>query len=180
MKNWNPTDIKSIVIKKSELFEELKSESNDYSCVLLGASYLDELFASLLKEKFINGSDTASKVLNPSGGILGTFLSRIDISYCLGLIDKVIKADCQVIGEIRNIFAHNYFKTTFYNNDIQKKCNDLRHINSVFKEQFFENDKTYTDNELALIAKNKFIISIVLLTSNLELNIMSIQAKKSK
>ena len=180
MKDWNPTDIKSIVIKKSDLFEELKSESNDYSCVLLGTSYLDELLASLLKEKFENGSNTINKVLNPSGGALGTFMSRVDVSYCLGLINKNVKADCQIIGEIRNIFAHNYFKTTFKNSELQDKCNMLQFIDTIFKEQEYKKNRAYSDDELALIAKNRFIISLVLLTANLEVEIMSMQTTKIK
>lgn len=66
---------------------EVINDGSDLACVLISASYLDKCLASMLQQYFIKSS-VAKNVLNERGGALGTFSSRTDVSYCLGLITK--------------------------------------------------------------------------------------------
>jgi DNA-binding MltR family transcriptional regulator len=93
--------------KESQALFNVMYEEPDMACVLIGTSYLEQTLASLLERFFIK-SDIAKKLLDSRGGTLGSFQSRADIGYCLGLIPKSLYQNLCVVGEIRNKFAHSY------------------------------------------------------------------------
>src|SRR4051812_43950459 len=92
-------------------YDALNSESS-LACILLASSYLDQCVGSLLQKFLIDGG-TSEKLLDPRGGILGSFANRANLAYSLGLIGKWSLQNLQCILEIRNVLAHNYSQTTF-------------------------------------------------------------------
>lgn len=93
-------------------FFSIVNDENDLACVLLGVNYLDEILRTILAIR-LKKSKVTENILNPSSGFLGTFSARIDIVYCLGIIDKKIYNDLRLITEIRNIFAHSFDSISF-------------------------------------------------------------------
>src|SRR3546814_2970630 len=56
---------------------------------------------------------------------LGNFSSKIKMCYCLGLIDKMIKEDLNLIRKIRNEFAHDLY-ASFDSDKIKNWCLQLK------------------------------------------------------
>ena len=56
---------------------------------------------------------------------LGNFSGKISLSYCLGLIDKVVKDDLNLVRKIRNRFAHDLY-VTFADEEIKSWCQGLK------------------------------------------------------
>jgi DNA-binding MltR family transcriptional regulator len=98
--------IQNLAEESQALYDVLNNES-DMACVLISVSYLDYALASLLKHFFIEGK-TASKILEPPSGFLSAFASRYELAYCLGLIPKGLYQNLQIMGIIRNAFAHSH------------------------------------------------------------------------
>jgi len=73
--------------QESQALYDVLNDESDLACVLIATSYLDQTLASLLERYFVEGN-TSQRLLDPRGGVLGTFASRADLSYCLGLIPK--------------------------------------------------------------------------------------------
>ena len=57
------------------------------------------------------------KLLRPDQ-TLGTYGGKTRLAYCLGLIGHNVRNDLQLIGKIRNKFAHDLY-ASFENSDIQ-------------------------------------------------------------
>jgi DNA-binding MltR family transcriptional regulator len=110
--------------KKAEDFYKAINEGSDLACVVISASYLDQCLASLLQKYFIE-SRISANVLDPKNGHLGTFSSRTDLSYCLGLIPKNLYQNLRVIAKICNAFAHIYPSKRFADPDVVNLCESL-------------------------------------------------------
>ena len=107
------------------LFDVINNES-DLACVLIGASYLDQALAALLTQYFIE-SGSVSMLLDPPKGALSTYASRYTLAYCLGLIPKQIFQNLEVIGSIRNIFAHSHLHVKFTNPEVVELVDQLKY-----------------------------------------------------
>ena len=105
--------------KESQALYDAVNDESDLPCVLISTSFLDQCVASLLERFFINSS-TAKSLLDPRGGALGTFSSRADLCYCLGLFQNL-----RIVGEIRNQFAHSYLSLSFDDPKVTELCGSL-------------------------------------------------------
>lgn len=111
--------------EQSKALCEVINNEPDLACVLISTSFLDQCLASLLEKYFIESSNTVQKLLDARGGTLGTFSSRSDLSYCLGLISKSLYQNLKIVGEIRNTFAHSHLNLSFGDADVAKLVNSL-------------------------------------------------------
>ena len=119
MAKKSPPTIEQLGSESKDFYELLKSEA-DFPCVVVSLSFIDQCLASLLHTFFIDGS-TADRLLDHRGA-LGSFIARVDLSYCLGLITKELFQNLHVLGEIRNVFAHSRFKLSFDSSEIKHLC----------------------------------------------------------
>jgi DNA-binding MltR family transcriptional regulator len=92
-------------------------EPNDRSIAIVGGAFLDTLLENILLEFF--PEDKEVDELLGTSKVIGTFVSRIRLVYCLGLIEKSIKEDLKLIGKIRNKFAHQ-LSASFEDPEIEK------------------------------------------------------------
>jgi DNA-binding MltR family transcriptional regulator len=99
-------------------------ENNDRAIVIVGLSYIDDLLLKCLENFFPDKSKTVEKLLSHRG-VLGNFNSKVELLYCLGFIDKIVKSDLDTLGEIRNKFAHK-LKISFEDEEIINKCNSFK------------------------------------------------------
>ncbi|MBV2138605.1 MAG: hypothetical protein KUF79_17495 [Candidatus Thiodiazotropha sp. (ex Ctena orbiculata)] len=148
---------KKIVINVSDLLEQIKdlstrlSKESDLGGVLISTSFLDACLTSLLHAHF-RKSSVADKLLNPTSGTLGNYSSKCDVAYCLDLILKTTYQDLVIIGQTRNLFAHDHLKGSFNDDDVRTICAKLNSPNEYLKanqeqtniddlDEYFENPK---------------------------------------
>jgi len=106
------------------VYKAVNQERSDLACALILTAYLEQCLGTLIASRLIK-SALPEKLLNPSRGILGTFQSRIDLSYCLGLITKGIHQNLCSIAAIRNTFAHSHLDLRFEDPRIQRLSEEL-------------------------------------------------------
>jgi hypothetical protein len=77
------------------------------SMILVSAAQLDERLEHLLALHFVNDQKVRDELLGADRP-LGTFSSRINTCYLLGLISADVRHALHVIREIRNLAAHDH------------------------------------------------------------------------
>lgn len=133
-----------------ELRERLIKES-DVGGVLISTSFLEACLASML-QAYLKKSSVTEKLLNPISGTIGNYSSKCDVAYCLDLILKTTYQDLVIIGQTRNLFAHDHLKGSFNDDDVRKICAKLNSPNEYLKanqeqtniddlDEYFENPK---------------------------------------
>jgi hypothetical protein len=149
-----PKEIVNIAYEYTSFRRELTKES-DRGCALLAASHLDFLLSETLKAKMI-GTPKELKALLDFNGPLGTFSSRILISYSIGLITKFHTKDLQLIRKIRNEFGHSTSIKDFENPKIKQLCDQLKltiRSNKTSKSKFISSVSFITGALSGLIIK---------------------------
>jgi len=115
-----------------EVFEfraSLNAET-DRGCALMVASFLDHKLQKLLEAMFVDDAKIVSELFSHSGP-LGTFSSRIDTAYALGLIGPNVQRDIHLIRKIRNEFGHSHQTLTLNDERIRSRCSELFHFNYI-------------------------------------------------
>jgi hypothetical protein len=163
---------------EQKLFNVLNDES-DFAVVLISASYLDTSLLSIL-HNYLKNSKITDKILDSNNGILGTFSSRLDIAYCLDIIDKKTYQDLTIIMNIRNKFAHSHLKVDFKNEEIAKLCEQFHFYNMRLTDnKGHELDKN--NGPLLFSSKNppriKFIVTVSLIVNILLIRGLEIKRK---
>jgi Mannitol repressor len=99
--------------------------TDDRSCAILFAAYLD----NCLEEAFLNitkhPNDTRKKLLNDTAP-LGTLSAKIDLMWVLGHLSEPVYRDLHLLRKIRNEFAHNVTASSFNNEPVRSWCLELR------------------------------------------------------
>ncbi|MGA3949196.1 MltR family transcriptional regulator [Ralstonia nicotianae] len=101
------------------------SDETDRGAALMAAAFIDDRLKILLERKLV----AAPKIVSPIfefNGALGTFSSRIDMAYLLGLLPKNARQDLHAIRKIRNEFAHTASPISFDDERVAGKCNALK------------------------------------------------------
>lgn len=104
--------------------DTLKPET-DRGCALVSTAYLDSRLENLLRDFFVPNSQVSDELLGQAKPI-GTFSSRIDLSYALGLIGHQERRDLHLIRKIRNEFGHGHIPMDFDSPSIASRCRELR------------------------------------------------------
>jgi hypothetical protein len=106
-------EVKKIKVGLSELpelFERLKEES-ETGKVLIFASYIDRKVTEFVRAHLFHlDSKSKEDEIFGSNGPLGTFGSRLALSYHLGWLSVAQRNRLDAFRKIRNEFAHNAFK----------------------------------------------------------------------
>lgn len=133
-----PEVTKELTKKFRSVRSELSKES-DRGLALYGTAHIDVELEKLLKKKLI-GSEKHIKEILSFNGPLGTFSSKIKLSYSLGLIDKVMMDDINVLRKIRNEFAHSDEAISFNTQNIIDLCSNLqlsvKEVNAPSRKKF--------------------------------------------
>jgi len=116
---------------QAQAFYNIMGANDALSCVLIGASYLDNALGSLLENFLINDSgkgDTkvAIKLLTEPFAPLSTYSARYRMCYALGFYSQTEYDNLSSIGNIRNRFAHSHEPIDFEHEDIIAMCNGLK------------------------------------------------------
>ncbi len=115
-------DLNKALFEFSNLFPyEGKDER---SIVILGGTFLEMILEHILLAFLPEDEKEVSKLMEFNQP-LGNFSNKIAMVYCLGLIEKVVKEDLNLIRKIRNKFAHDLY-VTFDDKQIQSWCEALK------------------------------------------------------
>lgn len=102
--------------------EEFYSES-ERAAVIVGASKIDEILERLISKVLLPMAEKEDELFGNEKP-LGTFSSKINIAYRLGLIDLEMRRALHIYRKIRNDFSHNIFGC---------RLNQEPHINRLFE-----------------------------------------------
>lgn len=122
-------DLNPSFIKDSLILEEL-TQSSDRTKVILGSAILEELLERLLKKHFILNTKLTEEVFEPSA-FLGSFSSKIKISFLLGLISQEMFDDLEIIRELRNKFAHRIHQSSLLDQSATSLCNNFKFVKKI-------------------------------------------------
>jgi len=103
--------------------EELKQET-DRGLPLVGAALIDEKLLETLQSFFCNDK-SSGKLLTNGNAPLGTFSSRIEACFALGLIDEFEYKEISLIRKVRNKFAHAKHGISFQTEEVRGLCSTL-------------------------------------------------------
>ena len=112
------------VTQEAMRFRSTLTNETDRGCALISASFLDYRLEKLIRSYLINDEKILDNMFSYSGA-LGTFSSRIDMAYLLGLIGKKVNRDLHIIRKIRNEFGHNPEPISFETQSVQNRCLEL-------------------------------------------------------
>ena len=99
---------------------EMTAES-DRGCILIGASLLDDALSNLLRSRLAPDAHVRKHAMEPlfaAMGPLSSFSSRINMAYCLELLQRWEFEDLELIRKIRNKAAHEYTAKSFKSPEI--------------------------------------------------------------
>ncbi|NPT57580.1 hypothetical protein [Paraburkholderia elongata] len=105
-------------------FRTALTSETDRGSVLMAAAFIDDRLKYLLMARLVDDAKIARRAFEFNGP-LGTFSSRIDFSYLMGILPKNAQRDLHIIRSIRNKFAHNAAPMTFEDESIKSLCNSL-------------------------------------------------------
>jgi hypothetical protein len=114
-----PADLKDL----NSFVRELELET-DRGLPLVGAALIDERLQETLRSFFCE-CRASSKLLDEGAAPLGTFSSRVQACYALGLIDDFEFAEIELIRKVRNEFAHAKHGVSFQNAKVTGLCSTL-------------------------------------------------------
>jgi len=107
-------------------FRQSLSEETDRGCALMAAAYLDSELEKLLSKHFVDNENIKKEMFGHSRP-LGSFSSRIDMAYLLGLIGPKAHRDLHLIRKVRNEFGHVPTPISFDDPALASRCRELYH-----------------------------------------------------
>jgi DNA-binding MltR family transcriptional regulator len=94
--------------------EVLIKQKNDRGVAILSHSFLDDRLRWLIEKKLISHLSNSERSWLLSGnGPLASYKARLEVAYAFGLIPKLTRDELQILGSIRNKFAHDFRKKSF-------------------------------------------------------------------
>ena len=111
-------------IKRVTEFRKTLNSETDRGCALMAAAFIDEKLGELLKAHLVDDSKIIKRMFDFNGPF-GTFSSRIDSVYALGLLPGNVHKDIHLLRKIRNDFAHVSKPITFEEEPISSRCREL-------------------------------------------------------
>ncbi len=105
-------------------FRKTLIEESDRGCALMAAAFLDNRLADLMKQQLIDDKKLADELLDING-VFGTFSSRIEVLYGMGIIPKNVRRDLNLLRKIRNDFAHDAKPISFDDEPVSSRCREL-------------------------------------------------------
>jgi DNA-binding MltR family transcriptional regulator len=145
--NWDGTTIKDHLTPEDwksldqEISEQL-SQKDDRGTAIICASMVEDRLRWLLETQFIVGlSETRRDRIFTGYGPLASFAAKTEVAFALGLVKEELREQLQLIGQIRNKFAHNFRRVRFSDHNIAELCGKLRKFDIEglpIKEEFQE------------------------------------------
>jgi DNA-binding MltR family transcriptional regulator len=88
------------------LSDALSKDHHPITTAIIGAVMIEHQLDRLLRSKLKHKDDTTWAMLVGDNGPLRSFSSKIAMGYALGIYDKRMHSDLNIVRNIRNAFAH--------------------------------------------------------------------------
>lgn len=116
----------------SDIFSRLSGES-ETAQILIFSSFLEDKMMSLIKLRLWHLNSTKSEdVIFGSNGPLGTFGSRLALSFHLGWLSPIQHQKLTAFRKIRNEFAHGAYKVSLSDKRISNLLTNMNFDLEVF------------------------------------------------
>lgn len=115
-------DLNKALIDFHDLFN--LRNGDDRTIAIIGGTFLEMTLEHILFSFFPDNNKDVEKMMDFNQP-MGNFSNKITMAYCLGLIEKVIKEDLNLVRKIRNEFAHDLY-ASFENEKIKSWCKELK------------------------------------------------------
>jgi hypothetical protein len=102
----------------------LKSES-DAGLVVLSTSYVDSCITDAFKKNLPNLTSDAEDILFAGTGPFATFSAKIRTAHALGWLTRDVSNDLHALRRIRNVFAHDPYKTSLEHSDAARYIRNM-------------------------------------------------------
>jgi DNA-binding MltR family transcriptional regulator len=119
------------LLLNKEILEELQT-GTDRAKVILGATIIETQLERLLSKGLVQ-NNAMQKECFEFNGFLGTFSSKINAAFLLGLISKEIFNDIHRLRKLRNSFAHDLINCSFSNDSIIEEVHKFKLVKDCFK-----------------------------------------------
>ncbi|PHQ35264.1 hypothetical protein [Rhodopirellula bahusiensis] len=103
--------------------------------VILSACYLDELLYQLLAVTLKPASKKDDPLFSGGNAPLGTFSSKIELAFRMGLVPSGTKSSLHFVRKIRNRFAHDLTAATFCDPQILSWTRELHALNDIARPE---------------------------------------------
>lgn len=103
------------------VLQEFHNES-DRAAAVLGGSFVECYLAKYMRSAMVE--DVKDGVFD-NNGPFSTYSQRIQGAHAFGMISATTKRDLELIGKIRNHFAHHPLRSTFDTAPVTGWCNNL-------------------------------------------------------
>lgn len=106
------------------IVNELRA-STDRNIAILASSGVEWQLARLIIKKLPNTTEKSILKLLDNNGPLSTLYATTQLGFALGLYDKDVSHDLEIIRRVRNSFAHSPRPITFRTAEISEECQKL-------------------------------------------------------
>lgn len=96
-------------------------QQTDRGAAVIAVGWLEVELESAISVRLRDDKSELKKLLGTSGAV-GTYNAKVSLGYLLGLYSKATKQDFDVMGRIRNKFAHRTAPYTFEYDDVRSAC----------------------------------------------------------
>jgi hypothetical protein len=111
-------------IKEVIAFRASITKETDRGAVLMSAAFLDDKLKELIEKRLVLDKKISRRAFDFNGA-LGTFSSRIDFAYLIGVLPKNAQRDLHVVRAIRNQFAHHAAPLSYDDEKVKALCDRL-------------------------------------------------------
>jgi hypothetical protein len=111
-------------MKEVTNFRTFISSETDRGAVLMSAAFLDDKLKELIEKKLVQDKKISRRAFDFNGP-LGTFSSRIDFAYLIGVLPKNAQRDLHTIRAVRNQFAHHAAPLSYEEEKVKTLCDRL-------------------------------------------------------
>jgi DNA-binding MltR family transcriptional regulator len=144
----------------------LLNEASDFTVVIVALSYLDSCLTSLLA-KYFRKSSLTDELLDANRGALGSLTSKTNVAYLLGLIEKPMLQDLQVMAHLRNVVAHTHQELNFDSEEVGSLCDQLKYVKGLVVAK---TTQPVFSEEQYKSRRNRFILTAVMIWNHVLLS----------
>ena len=118
------------------------------SSIMTSACLMDTMLEKIIEKRFIKGFN---KKMFSNEGCVGTFSSKIDLAFAMGIISKEVRDDIDIFRRIRNDCAHSLIIDSKITDKIKSRINNFNLIDKVLIMGENEDLLVYTATEAVII-----------------------------
>ena len=123
-------EVFSELMKSAASFQISLEKESERGSAIICATLMEESLYRLIKTKLVPSPEKNDELLDGAYSPLGTFSSRIDLAYRMGLIDLQQRSSFHLIRRIRNEFTHSSEEINFETAVVKDRIREFFKLNA--------------------------------------------------